>query len=146
MPIYAATSRPCECSLRYILLKAVAKGKPAGPRPFLENFSLFGNGATSGLSQRGQASPYICYIFLLILMEKTKSFYPKFYVFFFLPDDGENRTKDGLHRKFNAFLCVISIFRKSLFPFLSFDFLQKFVAPGGPYLKKLLCSKKKIKK
>ena len=83
MPIYAATSRPCECSLRYILLKVVAKGKPAGPRLFLENFSLYGNGATSGLSQRGQASPYICYIFLLILVEKTKGFYPKFYVLFF---------------------------------------------------------------
>ena len=31
-----AKSRPCECSFRYILLKAVAKGEPAGPRPFLE--------------------------------------------------------------------------------------------------------------
>ena len=68
MPILAATSRPCcECSFRYILLKAVAKGKPAGPRPFLENCSLLGNGATSGLRQNRQASSYISYIFLLIL-------------------------------------------------------------------------------
>ena len=36
MPILAAKSRPCECSFRYILLKAVAKGEPAGQRPFLE--------------------------------------------------------------------------------------------------------------
>ena len=36
MPILAAKSRSCECSFRYILLKAVAKGEPAGPRPFLE--------------------------------------------------------------------------------------------------------------
>ena len=36
MPILAAKTRPCECSFRYILLKAVAKGKPARPRPFLE--------------------------------------------------------------------------------------------------------------
>ena len=34
--ILAAKSRSCEFSFRYILLKAVAKGKPAGPRPFLE--------------------------------------------------------------------------------------------------------------
>ena len=36
IPILAAKSRPCECSFRYILLKAVAKGEPAGPRSFLE--------------------------------------------------------------------------------------------------------------
>ena len=36
MPILAAKSRSCECSYRYILLKAEAKGEPAGPRPFLE--------------------------------------------------------------------------------------------------------------
>ena len=36
MPILAAKSRSCECSFRYILFKAVAKGEPAGPRPFLE--------------------------------------------------------------------------------------------------------------
>ena len=36
MPILAAKSRPCECIFRYILLKAVAKREPVGPRPFLE--------------------------------------------------------------------------------------------------------------
>ena len=36
MSILAAKSRPCKCSFRYILLKAVAKGDPVGPRPFLE--------------------------------------------------------------------------------------------------------------
>ena len=36
MPILAAKSRSCECSFRYILLKAVAKGEPTEPRPFLE--------------------------------------------------------------------------------------------------------------
>ena len=36
MPILAAKIRPCDCCFRHILLKAVAKGKPAGPRPFLE--------------------------------------------------------------------------------------------------------------
>ena len=35
-PILAAESCRCECSFKYILLKAVAKRKPAGPRPFLE--------------------------------------------------------------------------------------------------------------
>ena len=53
------------------------------PRPFLEKFSLLGNGATIGLSQRGQASSYIYYIFLLILLVKTKGFYPNFYAVFF---------------------------------------------------------------
>ena len=65
---------------------------------------------------------------------------------FFLPDNGENQTKEGLHRKFNAFICVIFIFRRRLFPFLSFDFLRKFVATGGPYLRELPWSKKKKKK
>ena len=36
MPILTANSRPCKCSFRYILLKAVAKGELTGPRPFLE--------------------------------------------------------------------------------------------------------------
>ena len=36
MPILAAKSCPCECSFRYILLKAVVKGDLAWPRPFLE--------------------------------------------------------------------------------------------------------------
>ena len=36
MPILSAKSRPCKCSFRYILFKAIAKGEPAGPRPFLE--------------------------------------------------------------------------------------------------------------
>ena len=77
MRIVAATSRPCcECSFRNILVKAVAKGMPAGPRPFLKKFSLLGTGATSGLCQHRQASPYISYIFLLILVEKTKRFLP----------------------------------------------------------------------
>ena len=74
-------------------------------------FTLLGNGATGGLSQRGQASPYFCYIFLLILVKKTKDFHPKFHVCFFLPDNGENQTKKGLHRKFNAFIRVNFIFR-----------------------------------
>ena len=89
MPVLAAKSRPCECSFRYILLKAVAKGSRQGQDPSWKWFSLLGNGATSGLKQ---ASPYICYIFVLILVKKTKSFYRKFHVFF-LPDDGENQTK-----------------------------------------------------
>ena len=73
MPILAATSRPCcECRFGYILLKAVAKKKPAGPRPFLENCSLLGNGATCGLCQNRQASPNISYIFLLILEKFLK--------------------------------------------------------------------------
>ena len=142
MSILAATSRPCECSFRYIPLKAVEKGKPAGPRPFVENFSLLGNGATSGLSKRGQALPYICYIFLLILEGKQKVYTLNF-MFFFLPDNGESQTNDSLHRKCNVFIRVIFIFRTSLFQFLSFDFLQKFVARGGPYLKELLWSNKK---
>ena len=58
-------------------------------------------------------------------------------MFFFLPDNGENQTNEGLHQKLNAFIRVIFIFRR-LFPLLSFDFLQNFVAPGGPYLRKLL--------
>ena len=36
MPILAAKNRPCECSFRYILVKTVAKEKPAGSRPFLK--------------------------------------------------------------------------------------------------------------
>ena len=50
MPILAAKSRLCECSFRYILLKAVAIEEPAGTRPFLGQdpswkcFSLLGNG------------------------------------------------------------------------------------------------------
>ena len=32
MPIFAAKSRPCECSFRYVLFRAVAKGEPAGPK------------------------------------------------------------------------------------------------------------------
>ena len=88
MPILAAKSRPCE----YILLKAAAsdifysrpkpKGSWLGQDPCWKCFSLLGNGATSGFSQREQASPYICGIFLLNLVEKTKRFYRKFYVFF----------------------------------------------------------------
>ena len=35
-PILAVKSHPCERSFRYNLLKAATKGKPAGPRPFLE--------------------------------------------------------------------------------------------------------------
>ena len=34
IPLLAAKICPCKCSFRYILLKAVAKGKPARPRPF----------------------------------------------------------------------------------------------------------------
>ena len=42
------------------------------------------------------------------------------------------------------FLFVSFLFLGQVFSnFLSFDFLQKFVARGGPYLKELLWSKKK---
>ena len=103
--------------------------------------TLPGN-ASASLPTVQLASPYFCYIFLLILVKKTKGFYPKFHVFF-LPDNSENQSKAGLHRKFNACIRVIFIFRKRLFPFLSFDFSQKFVAPGGPYRRELPWSKKK---
>ena len=73
-------------------------------------FSHLGNDATSGLSQKRQVSPYICYIFLLILVEKAKGFYHKFHVFF-LPDKAKNQIKEGLHQKLNAFIPVIFIFR-----------------------------------
>ena len=82
MSILAATSRPCECSFRYIPLKAVEKGKPAGPRPFVENFSLLGNGATSGLSKRGASFTVYLLHFSINFGGKTKGLYPKFYVFF----------------------------------------------------------------
>ena len=63
---------------------------------------------------------------------------------FFLPDNGENQTKEHLHQKLNAFIRIICVFRGRLFPFLSFAFLQKFVAPGGPCLWEPLWSKQKI--
>ena len=78
IPILAAKSRPYKCSFRYILLKAVTKGSRLGRDPSRKCFSLLGNGAISGFSQRKQASPYICGIFLLNLVEKTKRFYHKF--------------------------------------------------------------------
>ena len=61
------------------------------------------------VSQWGQSSPYICYIFLLTLVEKTKDFYCTFHIFI-LPDNGENQIKEGLHRKFNTFSRVIFLF------------------------------------
>ena len=82
MSILVAKSCPYECSFRYIITKTVAKGEPAGPRFFWKCFCLLVNGATSGLSQRRQASPYICYIFLLILVEKTKGFTVNLMLFF----------------------------------------------------------------
>ena len=59
------------------------KGSRLGQDPSWKCFKLLGNGVTSGFSQREQASPYICGIFLLNLVEKTKRFYRKFYAFFF---------------------------------------------------------------
>ena len=102
----------------YSIQKAVAKRKPAGIKEVgfsWKCFSLRGNGAVSGLSQKRQSSPYICYAFLLILVDKTEDFYLKFPVF--LPDNGKNQTKEDLHRKFNAFICAIFIFRR-LFHFV----------------------------
>ena len=63
--------------------RPLPKGSRLGQDPSWKCFSLLGNGATSGFIQREQASPYICGIFLLNLVEKTKRFYRKFYAFFF---------------------------------------------------------------
>ena len=134
MPLLSAKSRPCECSFRY-------STQDRSQREAGWAKTLHGN-ALASLPTVQLVSPYFRNIFLLILVKKTKGCYPKFHVFF-LPDNGENQTKEGLHRKFNAFVGVIFIFRGRLFPFLSFDFSQKFVAPGGPYLRELLWSKEK---
>ena len=73
---------PVNAASDIIYSRPQPKGNRLGQDPSWKCFSLLGNGATNGLSQRGQASPYICYIFLLILVEKTIDFYPKFHVFF----------------------------------------------------------------
>ena len=67
-----------QLQIYYMYSKPQPKRNRLGQDPSWKCFSLLGNGATSALCQRRQASPYICYIFLFILVEKTKGFYLKF--------------------------------------------------------------------
>ena len=145
MPILAAKSRPGECSFRYILLKAVAKGEPAGPRPFLEMlFSLLGNGATSGFSQREQASPYICGIFLLNLVEKTKRFYRKFYAFFFSQIMVKTKLKN-VFTKNSVLLFVSFLFLGEDFSHFSRLLFRRIWCTGGALWEPLWSKKKFFK-
>ena len=63
---------------------------------------------------------------------------------FFLPDNGENQTKQDLHRKFNAFIRAIFIFRRRL-PIFVVCFFTEICCTWGPISKEASAEQEKNK-
>ena len=131
MPILAAKSCPCKRSFRNTLLMAVAKGKLARPKPFLEMLWPPWQWRNYWLKSKGASFTVYLQHFFINFGGENRIFTQNF-MLFFQPDSGKNQTKESLHRKSNVFIRVIFIFRRRLFPFLRFVFLTEICCTWGP--------------